>query len=131
MVQFTPAQQSVMNHHLDTFEGKINITQMVRDIGLPTAAWVSVNNYVKEYLANPPQIDGIPQQVMAHLVGTKGTNEFANVIDGEPFPMASGTLNLDSVDEQFAKQEIYYSNRLEETTQARNAIRLIKKALRT
>jgi hypothetical protein len=124
MVQFTLVQQSVMNQHLDTFEGKINITQMVRDIGLPVSAWVSVNNYVKEYFAES-QIDGIPELVLGNMV------DLPDVVSGDPFPMPSGTINLDSADEQLAKQEEYYAMRLEATTAGRNAINVLKKALRT
>ena len=128
MVQFTAVEQSVMDAHLDTLEGTPNISAMVRDIGLPVSAWVRVRDYVREYLAKPMQVDGIPELVLGNMA------ELSNIVAGESFPMPTETDlygHLDQADIQLAKQEEYYAMRLEVTTAGRNAINVIKKALRT
>ena len=140
MAQFTIAQVHILETTLEE-DSDISINRLVQTLkkALPNIsgaypekvekfrdAWVERQaNIAMPEAEVHIQVDGIPELVLGNMV------DLPDVVAGDPFPMPSGNVNLDSADEEFAKQEIYYSNRLEETIEARNAIRLIKKALRT
>ena len=129
---FDDSEKQIMDYTIRGLEvGAIpNISQLVRDCGLPENAWHDVKSYVTNWV----ETDEIR---LSHLTGwafPAPADDDEMPVDAfgmgmAPAPDVSFYTHLDEAEESLATREDYHRNCLQEITSARKGIASLRKAL--
>ena len=129
---FDDSEKQIMDYTIRGLEvgATPNISQLVRDCGLPVKAWHDVKSYVTTWV----ETDAVR---LSHLAGTAfpapGDDGMMPVdafgMGMAPAPDVSFYTHLDEAEESLATREDYHRNCLQEITSARKGIASLRKAL--